>query len=312
MRSNIDRQPGQVTLRFQPHTSAVDEIDVGFNDLASCTINCFGATIIDWKIKNQSLLYVSDISKINDGEEFRGGIPIVFPQFANVDLPNPAHGLPQHGFAQYLAWSPILESDQITEDSVSVQFELDHCHLREQRPDLADIWHYHFRLIYTITLTITSIKCSISVENLDMTSFLITPLFHTHIQVSDVRQAHICGIKGMNYLDKVSGKSPGPHASPNEWPPICSEIDRILLNPLARPLTFCDPSAHLKLSFIPTNNLTNMVVWNPWPSTESIYNVTNPSHLNLLCLEVGQVLDPLTVAAQNSLNYGQTIQFVPK
>lgn len=311
MRSNIDRHSNQVTLRFQSQTSVADEVGADFNDLVSCTINLFGATIIDWKIKNQSLLYASELTKINDGEEFRGGIPIVFPQFSNVELPNPAHGLPQHGFAQYLVWSPILESDQIAEDSISVQFELDHCDLREQRPELADIWHYHFRLIYNVTLTLTSLQCFISVENLDMTSFLITPLFHTHVQVSDVRQAHICGIKGMSYIDKVSGRTPGPHTSPDDWPPICGEIDRILLNPLARPLTFCDPSAHMKLSFIPTNNLTNMV-WNPWSSKESIYNVNKPSHLNLLCLEVGQVLDPITVTAQNSLQYGQTIQFISK
>src|SRR5215207_1793611 len=61
-----------------------------------------GAHVTSWKRANgEEMLFLSANSRLAPGEAIRGGIPVVFPQFANLG------SLPQHGFVRTAAWEVV-------------------------------------------------------------------------------------------------------------------------------------------------------------------------------------------------------------
>ena len=51
---------------------------------ATATINCFGATVTSWMLPSgKEMFYLSKLSDTTGVKPIRGGIPVVFPQFAN-------------------------------------------------------------------------------------------------------------------------------------------------------------------------------------------------------------------------------------
>ena len=67
---------------------------------SEATIDLFGATLLSWKVNEYGgeQMFVSKLSYFDNIQAIRGGIPIVFPQFALNGK------MPLHGFARVLPW----------------------------------------------------------------------------------------------------------------------------------------------------------------------------------------------------------------
>ena len=51
---------------------------------ATATVNLFGATVFSWILPSgKEMFYLSTLSDKTGVKPIRGGIPVVFPQFAN-------------------------------------------------------------------------------------------------------------------------------------------------------------------------------------------------------------------------------------
>jgi len=85
----------------------------------------YGATVISWKSPDVASgdplerLFVSSKASLDGSKPVRGGIPIVFPVFGALELPQFSH-LKQHGYARSSTWSftTVLVDD---DSSVSVK-----------------------------------------------------------------------------------------------------------------------------------------------------------------------------------------------
>src|SRR3954463_8096737 len=79
----------------QPH------VTLRADDGATAEIHHHGAHVTSWRPSpdGDERLYLSGASEYGDGKAIRGGIPIIFPQFATEGP------LPRHGFARTTAWS---------------------------------------------------------------------------------------------------------------------------------------------------------------------------------------------------------------
>src|SRR5579862_9781304 len=78
-------------------------------DGATAEIHRHGAHVTSWRPApgTDERLFLSATSEFRDGAPIRGGIPVIFPQFATEG------SLPRHGFARTSQWT----CESVTEDS---------------------------------------------------------------------------------------------------------------------------------------------------------------------------------------------------
>lgn len=91
----------------------------------------------------------------------------------------PTAVLAQHGFARICKWE-LLGKTSESESSVQADFGLGPENLSV---DLQKQWPYPFGLIYSITLTRTSLETKILVRNEGEETFDFNLLFHTYLRV---------------------------------------------------------------------------------------------------------------------------------
>ena len=82
---------------------------------ASALIALHGAQLLSWKTGHSSVgdapadgrerLFLSERARFAEGAAIRGGVPVIFPQFAGRGP------LPKHGFARTLPWR-LIEGDE--------------------------------------------------------------------------------------------------------------------------------------------------------------------------------------------------------
>src|SRR3954465_12115128 len=100
---------------------------------SSADIYLNGAHVTSWiPAGGREVLFMGKTAAFAPGDPIRGGIPVVFPQFANTGP------LPQHGFARKSEWR-VVEDGGGEEESSSVRLELTDDHRTRE------LWPYHFR-----------------------------------------------------------------------------------------------------------------------------------------------------------------------
>lgn len=100
---------------------------------AKAEVALFGATCVSYSTSTgRPVLFVSEKSLLDESKPIRGGIPIVFPQFSNGDIPNDMPNesvtpvihadMPSHGFARRMVWE--IETSEIESANPTVVFLL--------------------------------------------------------------------------------------------------------------------------------------------------------------------------------------------
>src|SRR6202008_2510540 len=85
----------------------------------------------------KDVLFMGKTATFAPGDPIRGGIPVVWPQFANLGA------LPQHGFARKTEWQ-LAENEESSGEPSSVTLVRTDAH-RTREP-----WPYHFRPELTV------------------------------------------------------------------------------------------------------------------------------------------------------------------
>src|SRR5258705_9146371 len=99
----------------------------------SAVVYLNGAQVTSWiPAGGRDVLFMGKTATFAPGDPIRGGIPVVWPQFANLGA------LPQHGFARKSEWQ-IAENADSSDDQSSVKLVLTDDHRTRQ------LWPYHFR-----------------------------------------------------------------------------------------------------------------------------------------------------------------------
>src|SRR4051812_22855354 len=107
-------------------------ISIRSADGATAEISRHGAHVVSWRpaTDGQERLFLSARSEFGGSSAIRGGVPVIFPQFA-------AEGpLPRHGFARTSEWT--LLGVQQTEGNALASLEL------RDSPDTLRIWPASF------------------------------------------------------------------------------------------------------------------------------------------------------------------------
>jgi glucose-6-phosphate 1-epimerase len=148
---------------------------------ASATITLYGAHLVSWKSAGgQERLFCSARSARDGKRAIRGGVPVIFPQFAER-----GDGM-RHGFARVSTWR--LEHSGGGGDNAFARFVL-------EPGDLATPWTHDFLLRLTVTLRSDSLVMALDVINNGDSSFAFSAALHSYYLVDDLANARVIGVQ---------------------------------------------------------------------------------------------------------------------
>lgn len=259
-------------------------IDLAHPSGARAEVHLHGAHVTRWiDPAGRELLFLGERSRFEPGTAIRGGVPVIFPQFADRGP------LPKHGFARTAEWEPV----ETGTDPDGAVFAL--LHLADSEATRA-LWPHPFlaelRVALDDTLTIGLRVTSTGNGPLEFTCAL-----HTYLRVEDVRRAAVEGLRGLRYLDKVAGGE--EKAEEGEAVTFAGEVDRVYPNAPDR-LRVRDGAAG-RAVIVEKEGFRDAVVWNPGAElARELPDLVDDEYLRMLCVEPGNVGVPVRLAPGES------------
>ncbi len=241
---------------------------------SSARIALHGAHVVNWAdADGNERLYLSSCARYGPGDAIRGGIPVIFPQFA-------VGPLPKHGFLRTRRWALISK----TESGATFQISDD--------DQTRTLWPYHFLAELTVDLAAT-LSISLRIVNTGDSPFTFTAALHNYFRVADVKRATVSGLSGLTYVDKVAGGTRQLEETPELH--VLGETDRIYV---AGPRRVAIASALGSSSTtLEADGFRDWVVWNPWRElTATLADMDPEDYLRMVCVEAGRIADPVTLA----------------
>jgi glucose-6-phosphate 1-epimerase len=223
-----------------------------------------GAHVLQASINDRQLLYLSPLP--NDAQHaVRGGIPVLFPQFAN-------HGPhKKHGFARDLPWQLLEESANANGQRLVLELQI------QQGDQL--YWPYSVRLVLTTQLLSNALNMHLQVCNLGSTQFAWSGGLHPYIYVADLCASQLLGLQGAAVQDRYDlGRTTETEASVS----LSGEEFECLYDSQAQ-LRLQTPSHIIQLSM---TGFDQWVVWNPGViGAQAIKDLPDQDWKHFVCIE---------------------------
>jgi glucose-6-phosphate 1-epimerase len=262
-------------------SAAIPTASLASRDGARATVALHGAHVLSWQAAGdpRERLFLSPRSSYAPGASIRGGVPVIFPQFA---LTGP---LPRHGFARNLPWTL---ADERTLDDGRARATLRLVDSEETHA----IWPQRFVAELDVTVGGATLEVGLSVENTGDAPLAFTGALHTYLRVDDVRRAALHGLHGVRYRDAVLG---GEHVERAAALAFTGELDRVYLDAAGTLELREDDRPALGVAM---TGFRDVVVWNPGPErTASLVDMEPDGWTRMLCVEAAAVATPVTIAA---------------
>lgn len=240
---------------------------------ATARITHHGAHVVSWiDASGHERLYLSARARYGPGQSIRGGIPVVFPQFATGPLP-------KHGFLRTRRWSLVAHLGS------SAIFQI-----RDDEQTRA-LWPYPFLAELTVDLS-EMLTVSLTITNSGDSPFSFTAALHNYFAVTDVQLAVVQGLSGLVYVDKVAGGTPCVEEAAELH--LRAETDRIYTSG-PRQVTISSAIGSSS-TVIGADGFGDWVVWNPWRELAAALADMEPEgYLGMLCVEAARISDPVVL-----------------
>lgn len=248
-------------------------------DAARADVSLHGAQVTSWQpTPGRERLYVSPRASSAPGKAIRGGIPVIFPQFAGRGA------MIKHGFARLLDWQFRGIEHDIAPGPAAV-FEL--------RDGLATHAHWpsRFQARLHVALTPSCIEVGLEIHNHHDASIAFTAALHTYLRVDELMDASLHGLEAAPYLDSARGEA--HMQATGDAVRFGAETDRIYPEAVAA-LTLRDGSGAVQIT---AHSFRDTVVWNPGPElAASTTDLGAGEHRHFVCVESGTVVEPVVLA----------------
>lgn len=225
-------------------------------------------------------LFVSARSRHAAGVAVRGGVPVIFPQFA-------AEGpFVRHGFARTRPWR-VARAGQDASGVAEVA-----CTLADDAETRA-LWPHAFRCGLTVRAAGAWLEVALAVENPGEAPFAFTGALHTYLRVGDVETARVRGLEGVRYRDQAAGGASGaPAGAPLV---VRGEIDRVYDG--VGGAVVVDDLMLGRTTRVSQEGFADVVVWNPGATLAAgLADLEPEGWRRMLCVEAAAVVRPVTVA----------------
>ncbi|MCY1288556.1 putative glucose-6-phosphate 1-epimerase [compost metagenome] len=245
-----------------------------------------GAQVLSYQRDGEApLIWLSEQAAYRKGQSVRGGVPVCWPWFGDLQRNPPAvralyqgSDAPAHGLVRNLDWQ-LLEIDT-REDAVNLQFAfLQPEHGLPGWPHTVDL-RLHIHLDERLHLSLAS-------HNRGEQPVAIGQALHTYFAVGDIHQARLEGLSGSHYLDTLQDWQPRSQHGDVLFE---GETDRIYLD-LPERLTILDPAWQRRIH-LHSSGSRSAVVWNPWiDKSLRLSQFASDAWQRMLCIETANVLD---------------------
>lgn len=234
-----------------------------------------GAHVTGWAPGGAPVLFTSTKAVYAPDKGIRGGIPICFPWFA--DGPDGEHR-PAHGPARIARWhlAKAFEAHGVT--TLEWHLGRDDVHALPGGDRIPHEFDMTCRQRFA-----TELEVELRVRNTGEESLAYEAALHTYLQVGDVEKVTINGLRGSDYLDKVTGETL-TQRGPLE---LTGETDRVFES--TADVTIDDPRLDRRITVAKEGSGTT-VVWNPWADkARGIADLGDHEWRRFVCVETANV-----------------------
>ncbi len=240
-----------------------------------------GAHVTSWiPVGWHDMQYLSRLARFAPGEPIRGGIPVIFPQFADNGP------LPKHGWLRKVEWQ-VAQRGGDSKDSTHAQL------FTEDSEASRKIWPHRYRAELDVSVGENTLTVALSVFNAGAESFSFTSAFHNYFSVGDIRESHIEGLTALPYLDKTEHFAEKTEIA--EVVGISAETDRIYKGAPSR-VVLHDHALGAYLDMAATG-FPDVVAWNPWEDgTKQLADMPADDYLRMICIEPAIAVAPFELS----------------
>jgi glucose-6-phosphate 1-epimerase len=249
-----------------------------------------GAHVTSWIPEGSASdqLFLSARSSFNGDTAIRGGVPVIFPQFAGMGP------LPKHGFARTTEW-------ELTRIGVTATGGASAALRLTDSTATHAIWPHAFVAEVTVAIRGRSLTVTLAVENTGAAPFSFTGALHTYVRVDDIARVTVHGLTGVRYRDSAAGNACMDGDDPLH---IDGYIDRIYLGAVA-PIEVREPGRAIRVSM---SGFSDVVVWNPGAERGAALTDLEPQGFRrMLCVEAAVVETPVLLPAGGRWAGAQTL-----
>ena len=255
-------------------------------DGAEAEVYLHGAHVTAWRpADGVERLFLSTAADFREGAAIRGGIPIIFPQFAGLG------SLPKHGFARVAQWE-LVQADR----SAAL------LRLRDSEATRRS-WPFAFVAEVRVVIGGEQLTVELSITNTDVQDFTFTSALHTYLRVTDVQQTVVENLAGLRYRDQVLGNS--EHVQVDSSLGFQGEVDRIYFN-APKTLFMREPDRTLQVA---AESFPDVVIWNPGTTKGAALTDLEPNgYRQMVCVEAAAVAVPIRLSGHESWRGSQSLQ----
>ena len=243
-----------------------------------------GAQILSYfpDIEQPALIWLSDCAQYEKGQGVRGGVPVCWPWFGDIQRNPPAvqktttADAPFHGLARTLDWQ-LLDSS-VEHQSVQLTLQLDASQGLTDWPHAATV-QLQIELGERLTIRLDN-------HNLGSKPLAISQALHTYFAVSDIHQVAVQGLEGCSYHETLEGWQLREQAGALSF---TGETDRIYLQ-VPEHLQIIDSGWQRRIH-LRTQGSQSAIVWNPWiDKAQTLSGFASAAWQQMLCIENANVL----------------------
>ena len=248
-------------------------------DGATADVYLHGAHVTSWRPANEGgeRLYLSERSVFDGKAAIRGGIPVIFPQFATRGT------LPRHGFARTMPWTYVGATTTEGGDASASFLLLD-------SPETRAIWPVPFLATLSVVVGAARLLVSLSVENTGRDTMAFSGALHSYLRVNDIARVDLVGLHGTPYRE--SAEPGAPRVDVGETVEVRGAIDRVYVNAASR-LVMREGDRELLIESV---GFPDAVVWNPGPDAAAkLADMDAGGERSMLCVEAAAVQAPVEV-----------------
>jgi glucose-6-phosphate 1-epimerase len=222
-------------------------------DGAEAIVTLYGAHLVSWKgADGRERLFCSGASVLDGSKAIRGGVPVIFPQFAEQ-----GKGM-RHGFARVSDWH-LLDSGVEDGEAIAL-FTLAE---EDLKPEYARAWRHSFSLALRIGIKGNTLAMDLEVRNTGADPMPFAAALHTYYAVEEIGQVRIAGV----IADELS---------------IDGHVDQIYSNVGGE---MAIETGALTLQVAQTG-FTDAVVWNPGAAdAAALSDMQNDEYRKFVCVE---------------------------
>lgn len=231
-------------------------------DGAVAVVTLFGAHLVSWhSADGAERLFCSRRSALDGSRAIRGGVPLIFPQFAER-----GSGM-RHGFARVCPWRLVGSGAQ-----GGAAFALFSLEAADLPPAMAQAWPHAFALLLRVAVGGPLLTLTLEVRNTGAAPFAFASALHTYFGVDQIGQVSLTGLAEgeLRFPDKVD-----------------------TVRKYAGPLRLTHGAGVLQLE---QSGFADVVLWNPGAiDAGALSDLDDAEYQQFVCIEPA-LLDQVTLA----------------